>query len=63
MPDFGQVPAGRLAQFDYRAFTTRMRSDLAAAGIDEYFLALDVSFNHVKGNRQNGYWQLHFHGA
>ena len=33
------------------------------AGIDKYFLALDVSLNHVKGNRQNAYWQLHFWGV
>jgi hypothetical protein len=63
VPDFGQVPAGRLRTFDYRAFTTRLKSDLAAAGIDKYFLALDVSLNHVKGNRQNEYWQLHFWGV
>jgi hypothetical protein len=48
---------------DYRAFTTRLKSDLAAAGVDKYFLALDVSLNHVKGNRQNAYWQLHFWGV
>ena len=63
VPDFGQVPAGRLSTFDYRAFTARMKSDLAAAGVDWYFLALDVSLNHVKGNRQNAYWQLHCWGV
>jgi hypothetical protein len=63
VPDFGQVPAGRLVRFDYRALTTRMKSVLAAAGVDKYFLALDVSLNHVKGNRQNAYWQLHFWGV
>lgn len=63
VPDFGQVRAGRLSTWDYRAFTTRLKSDLAAAGVDKYFLALDVSLNHVKGNRQNAYWQLHFWGV
>jgi hypothetical protein len=63
VPDFGQVPAGRLGTFDYRAFTTRLKSDLAAAGVDEYFLCLDVSLNHVKGNRQGEYWQLHAWGV
>jgi hypothetical protein len=62
-PDFGQVPAGHLANFDYRAFTTRLKSDLAAAGVDEYFLCLDVSLNHVKGNRQSEHWQLHVWGV
>jgi hypothetical protein len=63
VPDYGQVLSGRLSRFDYRAFTTRLKSDLAAAGVDEYFLALDASLNHVKGNRQNEYWQLHLWGV
>jgi hypothetical protein len=63
VPDSGQVPAGRLRTLDYLAFKARMTSDLAAAGVDEYFLALDVSLNHLKGNRQNAYWQLHFWGV
>ncbi len=63
VPDSGQVRAGRLSTLDYRAFTTRLKSDLAGAGVDKYFLALDVSLNHVKGNRQNAYWQLHFWGV
>jgi hypothetical protein len=63
VPDYGQVLAGRLSRFDYRAFTTRLKSDLGAAGVDEYFLCLDVSLNHVKGNRQSEYWQLHGWGV
>ena len=61
-PDFGQVRAGHLSTFNYPAFTAQMRSVLAAAGVDWYFLALDVSLNHVRGNRQNDYWQLHWLG-
>jgi len=63
VPDFGQVPAGRLSTFNYRAFKTRTRRALAAAGIDRYLLALDVSFDHVKGSRLRGHWQLHFYGV
>jgi hypothetical protein len=63
VPDYGQVPAGRLRTLDYLAFKARMKSDLAACGIDKYFLALDVSLNHVKGNPQNAYWALHFWGV
>ncbi len=63
VPDFGQVPAGGLSTFNYRFFKTRMKSDLAASGVDRYFLAIDVSFDHVKGSRLRGYWQLHFHGV
>lgn len=62
-PDYGQAPAGQFSTISYPAFTARMRRDLAAAGVDWYFLALDVSLNHVKGNRQNSHWQLHFHGV
>jgi hypothetical protein len=62
VPDYGQVPAGRLRTLNYRAFKARMTSDLAASGMDKYFLALDASFDHVKGNPQNGHWQLHFWG-
>ena len=62
-PDFGQFRAGQLSTFNYPAFTARMRSDLAAAGVNWYFLGLDVSLNHVKGNRQNYYWQLHWWGV
>jgi hypothetical protein len=63
VPDFGQVPAGCLSTFDYRALTTETGRALAAAGSDRYLLALDATFNHVKGNRQNAYWQLHFWGV
>jgi hypothetical protein len=63
VPDYGQVPAGRLSTFNYRALTTRMKSDLAACGLNKYFLALDVSLDHVRGNRQNAYWQLHVWGV
>jgi hypothetical protein len=63
VPDIGQVPAGRLSTFNYRAFKTRMKNDLAAAGVDRYFLALDASFDHVKGSRLRGHWQLHFWGV
>ncbi len=63
VPDYGQVLVGRLGRLDYRAFTTRLKSDLAAAGVDEYFLCLDVSLNHVKGNRQSEYWQVHGWGV
>ena len=49
-PDFGQVPAGHLSTFHYPAFKAQMESVLAASGVDWYFLALDVSLNHVKGN-------------
>lgn len=63
VPDSGQVPAGHLSRFGYRAFKRRIKSDLAAAGVDQYFLALDVSFDHVKGSRPRGSWQLHFHGV
>jgi hypothetical protein len=62
-PDYGQVRAGQLSTLNYHAFTTLMKRDLAAAGFDQYFLALDVSFNHVKGSRLCGYWQLHFYGV
>ena len=63
VPDFGQVPAGHLSTFNYPAFRTQIKSALAASGVDEYFLALDASFNHVQGNRLNGHWQLHFWGV
>jgi hypothetical protein len=63
VPDFGQVPAGRLRTFDYRAFTARTKSDLAAAGVEQYLLALDATFNHVRGSPLPGHWQLHFHGV
>ncbi len=39
------------------------KSALAAAGVDQYFLALDATFNHVRGSRQRGHWQLHFWGV
>jgi hypothetical protein len=63
VPDFGQVRAGRLGRFDYRAFTTRARRALAAAGIDRYLLALDATFNHVRGSGLRGHWQLHYYGV
>ena len=63
VPDFGQVRAGRLPSFDYRAFTTRARRALAAAGIDRYLLALDATFNHVHGSGLRGHWQLHYYGS
>jgi hypothetical protein len=63
VPDFGQVPEGRLRTFDFRAFKAETERTLGAAGIDWYFLALDVSLNHVKGNRQDAYWQLHLWGV
>ncbi len=63
VPDFGQVPAGRLRTFDYRAFTTQTKRVLAASGVDHYFLALDASFDHVKGSRLRGHWQLHYYGV
>ena len=63
VPDFGQVPAGRLRSFDYRAFATRTRRALAATGVDEYLLALDATFNHVRGSSLPGHWQLHYWGV
>jgi hypothetical protein len=63
VPDFGRVRAGRLGRFDYRAFTMRIRRALAAAGIDRYLLALDATFNHVRGSGLRGHWQLHFWGV
>ena len=42
---------------------TRMKRDLAAAGLDWYFLALDASFDHVRGNPESGHWQLHWWGV
>ena len=62
-PDYGQVPAGHFSTLNYHAFTTRMKRDLAAAGLDWYFLALDASFDHVRGNPQSGHWQLHWWGV
>jgi hypothetical protein len=62
-PDYGQVRAGDLSAFDYCGFTTRLKSDFATAGVEEYFLALDVSLNHAKGNPQNARWQLHVWGV
>ena len=62
-PDFGQVPPGQMSAGTYRAFKAQMTSVLAASGVDKYLLALDVSLNHVKGNRQNSHWQLHAWGA
>jgi hypothetical protein len=62
-PDFGQFRAGQLSASNHRAVTAQMKSVLAAAGVDWYFLGLDVSLNHVKGNRQNAYWQMHFWGV
>ena len=62
-PDFGQIPVGQLSTASYLAFTTRMEGVLTAAGVDWYLLAVDVSLNHVKGNRQNAYWQLHLWGV
>ena len=63
VPDFGQVPEGRLRTFDFRAFKAETERTLAAAGINWYFLALDVSLNHVKGKRRDAYWQLHLWGV
>jgi hypothetical protein len=62
-PDYGQVRAGRLSAFNYRAFTAHMKSDLAASGVDWYLLGLDVSLNHLKGNLRNCWWQLHLFGV
>lgn len=63
VPDFGQVPAGRLGRFDHRAFRTQTKRALAASGVDEYILALDATFNHVRGSGLRGHWQLHFWGV
>jgi hypothetical protein len=52
-----------LRTFDYRAFVTRSRVALAAAGIDEYLLALDATFNHVRGSGSPRHYQLHFWGV
>jgi hypothetical protein len=62
-PDFGQARAGHLSTFNYLAFEARMKSVLAASGVDWYFLALDVSFNHVKGTRLRAHYQLHYWGV
>ena len=62
-PDFGQVRPGHLSTVNYPAFKAQMESVLAASGVDWYFLALDVSLDHVRGNRQNAYWQLHSWGV
>jgi hypothetical protein len=62
-PVFGQVPAGRLVGFDYRAFATRIKRALAAAGVEQYLLALDATFNHIRGSPLPGHWQLHLHGV
>jgi hypothetical protein len=62
-PDFGQVATGQLSTVAYPAFMARMERILTASGISWYFLALDVSLNHVKGHRQNAYWQLHLWGV
>jgi hypothetical protein len=63
VPDLGQVPAGQLSAFDYRALTTETGRALAAAGIDRYLLGLDATFNEVQGRPLSGHWQLHFHGV
>jgi hypothetical protein len=61
-PDYGQVAPGHLSTVNYPAFEARIKKDLAAAGVGWYFLALDVSLNHVKGHRHNAHWQLHAWG-
>jgi hypothetical protein len=52
-----------LRTFDYHAFTARMKSVLAAAGVGWYFLGLDVSLNHLKGNRQGSHCRLRWWGV
>jgi hypothetical protein len=63
VPDFGRIRAGSLRTLNYRAFATRTGRALAAAGVEQYLLALDATFNHVRGSGLRGHWQLHFYGV
>jgi hypothetical protein len=62
VPDFGRVQRGGLRKFDFRGFRRKSEFAFRRAGIGFFRGALDVSFNHEKGEREVGYFQFQWWG-
>jgi len=62
VPDFGQVKSGALRTFDMPGFRRKSIEALRLAGIPWFRGALDVSFNHEIGDRENGHFQFQWWG-
>ena len=62
VPDFGTVPVGELAEFDWRAFRARSEGALRKSGVDRFLTGVDVSMNHWDGSRDEAVFQFQFWG-